>query len=67
MVDAEDSKSSARKGVRVQVSPPAPPKIKGLASISLLNLFYLMLRGRLALGKIINIDFTLPYDLSEFH
>ena len=24
LVDAEDSKSSARKGVRVQVSPPAP-------------------------------------------
>jgi hypothetical protein len=31
LVDAEDSKSSASDGVRVQVSPPAPSKIKGLS------------------------------------
>ena len=36
LVDAEDSKSSGRKSVRVRVSPPAP--IKGLAVLRLLNL-----------------------------
>ncbi len=50
MVDAEDSKSSASDGVRVQVSPPAPPKIKGLAGCILLNLFCLLFRWGLAGG-----------------
>ena len=31
MVDAEDSKSSARKGVRVRIPPPAPLN-KGLTT-----------------------------------
>jgi hypothetical protein len=30
MADAEDSKSSARKGVRVRIPPPAPLRIKHL-------------------------------------
>ena len=30
MADAEDSKSSARKGVRVRLPPPAPFRIKYL-------------------------------------
>ncbi len=32
LVDAEDSKSSARKGMSVRFRPPAPYKIKGLSS-----------------------------------
>jgi hypothetical protein len=35
LVDAEDSKSSARKGMPVRFRPPAPNKIKGLAEIGL--------------------------------
>ncbi len=34
LVDAEDSKSSARKGMSVRFRPPAPHKIKGLSIIS---------------------------------
>jgi hypothetical protein len=40
LVDAEDSKSSARKGMSVRFRPPAPHNINGL-SIILDNPFFL--------------------------
>ena len=40
LVDAEDSKSSGRMLLRVQVSPSVPIKQKGLAYCQRLNPFY---------------------------